>query len=111
VIGRPGGCPAHSCRSSVFKRLTVGKPIVMGRKTFDSIGSLATADEHRRDRRAGWRAEGVVVATDLPTAFALGFEDALRNGAEEVMVIGGSTLYSQSLSQAARIISRSSPRL
>ena len=105
VIGRAGKLPWHiSADLQHFKRLTVGKPVIMGRKTYDSIGKplprrtniVVTRDLH-------WAAEGVAVAHDLPTALAVAYEDALRTGVDEVMIIGGAELYRQALAQTARI--------
>ncbi|TAL02972.1 MAG: dihydrofolate reductase [Rhodospirillaceae bacterium] len=105
IIGSGGKLPWHiSADLQYFKRLTVGKPIIMGRKTYDSIGRpLPRRTNIVVTGSPGWHADGVQVAADLPTAFALAFEDAHRTGAEEVMVIGGGTLYSQSLPQVRRI--------
>ena len=105
VIGADGKLPWHiSADLQHFKKLTVGKPIIMGRKTYDSIGRpLPRRTNIVVTRTPGWQAEGVQVAPDLPTAFALAFEDALRTGADEAMVIGGSTLYEQSLPHAQRV--------
>jgi dihydrofolate reductase len=105
VIGAGGKLPWHiSADLKHFKALTVGKPIIMGRKTYESIGKplprrtniVVTRDPH-------WKSEGVVVAHDLPTALALGYEDAHRTGVDEVMVIGGAEIYAQALPQAKRI--------
>jgi len=105
VIGVDGKLPWHiPADLQHFKRLTVGKPIIMGRKTYDSIGKpLPRRTNIVVTRAIDWRADGVEVAADLDTAFAMAFEDAHRTGAEEVMVIGGGTLYTQSLARADRI--------
>jgi dihydrofolate reductase len=87
-----------------FKRLTMGKPVVMGRKTFVSIGRpLPRRTNIVVTRDPGWRTDGVQVAHDLPTALALAYEEAHRAGADEVMVIGGAEIYTQALAQAERI--------
>jgi dihydrofolate reductase len=105
VIGKDGKLPWHiSADLQFFKRTTVGKPIVMGRKTFESIGRpLPRRTNIVVTHSAHWKAEGVVVATDIPAALAMAYEDALRTGAEEVMVIGGSALFHEVLPQAQRI--------
>ncbi len=105
VIGKDGKLPWHiSADLQFFKRTTVGKPIIMGRKTFESIGKpLPRRTNIVVTGSKDWKAEGVVAAADMPTALALGYEDALRTGAEEVMVIGGSTIYAQALPQAQRV--------
>ncbi|MSO72015.1 MAG: dihydrofolate reductase [Rhodospirillaceae bacterium] len=105
VIGRDGKLPWHiSAELQYFKRLTLGKPVIMGRKTYESIGRplprrtniVVTRDRH-------WQAAGLAVAPDLPTAFALAYEDAHRTGADEIMVIGGADIYRQALDRADRV--------
>ena len=105
VIGKDGRLPWQiSSDLQYFKRMTVGKAVIMGRKTYESIGKplprrtniIVTRDEM-------WRAEGVVTAQDLATAFALAYEDAHRTGAGEIMVIGGADIYRQTLARADRV--------
>jgi dihydrofolate reductase len=98
VIGRDGKLPWHLPDDlQRFKAVTMGKPIVMGRKTYESIGRPLPG---RRNiivtRNAGYRADGCTVVHSI--------EDALRSiVAEEVMIIGGATLYGECLPAAARI--------
>ena len=81
-----------------FKRLTTGHPILMGRKTFDSIGRPLP---NRRNivitRNPDWRHEGVEAVSSVEAAIAL------LNGAEGY-VIGGAEIYQQSLALAQRLI-------
>ena len=81
-----------------FKRMTTGHPILMGRKTFESIGRPLP---NRRNivitRNAAWRHEGVDVVTSLDAALKL-------TDAEEVFVIGGAEIYALALPQADRLI-------
>jgi dihydrofolate reductase len=102
VIGIDGKLPWHiSADLQHFKRLTVGKPVIMGRKTYDSIGKPLPRRTNiivTRDR--SWSAPGVVVANDLATALALAYEDLHRTGAREVMVIGGAEIFRDVLPQA-----------
>jgi len=81
-----------------FKRLTTGHPIVMGRKTFDSIGR---ALPNRRNivitRNSAWRHEGVEAVGSIKEALAL-------LGGQEGFVIGGAEIYRQSLVLATRLI-------
>lgn len=87
-----------------FKALTMGKPMVMGRKTFESIGrALPGRETIVVTRDPGFRAEGVVVAHDVPAAIEAADAAARRLGAEEVMVVGGGDIYRQSLKLAERI--------
>ncbi len=86
-----------------FKRITVGKPVIMGRKTFESIGRpLPGRHNIVLTRQAGWRADGVTVAPNLAEAIAAAGLDP-RTRAEVIMVIGGADLYAQALPFATRI--------
>jgi dihydrofolate reductase len=105
VIGKDGKLPWHiSTDLQYFKRVTLGKPVIMGRKTYVSIGRplprrtniIVTRDE-------AWTAPGVVVAHELATAFALAYEDAHRTGVDEIAVIGGAEIFQQTLARADRI--------
>ncbi|MBL8642289.1 MAG: dihydrofolate reductase [Rhodospirillaceae bacterium] len=105
VIGVDGKLPWHISEDlKFFKAQTVGKPVIMGRKTYASIGKpLPRRTNIVVTRDKTWTAEGVVVAHDLATALAVGYEDAHRTGADEVMVIGGAEIYAQVLPHARRI--------
>lgn len=105
VIGRdnemPWRLPSDLKR---FRVLTMGKPIVMGRKTFQSIGRpLDGRDNIVVTRDAGFSAEGVHITGSLDEALALARELAERRGAEEAMVIGGAEIYAQALASADRL--------
>lgn len=83
-----------------FKRLTMGKPILMGRKTFESIGKpLPGRTSFVITRNSGFRADGVVVCASLEDAV----QKARDSGAEEAFVIGGGEIYTQALPLADRI--------
>lgn len=99
VIGRGGRMPWHlPADLAHFKRLTMGKPIVMGRRTFEAIGrALPGRRSIVVSRRAGFAPAGVEVARDLAAALAL------AGDAGEVMVIGGGELYRAALPRAERI--------
>lgn len=105
VIGRDGRLPWHiPADLQHFKRLTVGKPVVMGRKTYDSIGKpLPRRTNIVVTRDPAWVRDGVVVAHDIPNALALAYEDALRTGVDEVAIIGGGELFQLLMPQAHRI--------
>jgi dihydrofolate reductase len=81
-----------------FKRVTLGQPIIMGRKTFDSIGRPLPG---RRNivvtRNAGWRHEGVEAVGSLAAAIAL------LDGAP-ASIIGGAQIFTASMEIAARMI-------
>ncbi len=99
VIGRDNALPWHlPADLRHFKTLTLGKPIVMGRKTYESIGRpLPGRQNIVLTRDTGFQAPGCEVCASL--------EDAVvRAGdAEEVMIIGGAALYKEALVQADRI--------
>lgn len=104
VIGRDGAMPWHiSADLKRFKRITAGKPVVMGRKTYESIGRpLSGRHNIVLTRQAGWRAEGVTVAPNLAEAIAAaGLDPHAR--ADAIMVIGGAEIYRQALPSATRI--------
>lgn len=87
-----------------FKRLTQGKPLVMGRKTFTSIGRALPGRLNivvTRDRT--FEAPGVRVCHELASAFDLADQQALIDGVEEIMVIGGEQIFEQALPWASRL--------
>jgi dihydrofolate reductase len=98
VIGRDNALPWHLPEDlKRFKRITMGKPIVMGRKTFESIGRpLPGRLNIVMTRGTDYRREGVTVVHDV--------NGALRaaGAAEEVMVIGGPDLFRLFLPHATR---------
>ena len=102
VIGRDNALPWHLPGDlKYFRRVTMGKPVVMGRKTFESIGkALPGRINIVVTATAGWAADGVEVAPSLPAALDL----ARRPAPEaEVMVIGGARLFEAALEQADRL--------
>lgn len=104
VIGRENALPWHlPADLKHFKRLTVGKPVVMGRKTFESIGKpLPGRHNIVLTRDPDWRAEGVTVVANLAEAIAAGGLDP-RTRVEEVMIIGGAAVYADALPIATRV--------
>lgn len=105
AIGRDNSLPWRlSGDLQFFKRTTLGKPVVMGRVTFESIGRpLPGRDNIVISRNAAWSAEGVHSAASLEEALQLARQSAAASGAEEVMVIGGGQIYRQALPRAERI--------
>lgn len=87
-----------------FKRTTMGKPVVMGRKTYESIGRpLPGRTNIVITRNSNWTAGGVEVVESLEAALDLARELALAIGATELMVIGGAQVYRQAMPLAARL--------
>ena len=84
--------------------MTLGKPVIMGRKTFESIGKpLPGRDNIVISRQTNYAADGIKVVSSLEQAIALGQSINLINGIEEVMVIGGAQIYEKSLDLADRV--------
>lgn len=81
-----------------FKATTSGHPIIMGRKTYDSIGRpLPGRHNIVVTRNAGWQADGVTVVHSIEEALAA------AGDAAEVFLIGGATLYAEALPRAERL--------
>jgi len=99
VIGANGGIPWHlPAELQRFKRLTMGHHIVMGRKTWDSIGRLLPGRTTVIvTRQAGFTVPGAIVAHTLEAAIAACGDDS------EIFVIGGAELYAQALPLAGRL--------
>jgi dihydrofolate reductase len=100
VIGASGGLPWRLPEDlAFFKRMTMGHPIVMGRKTWESIGRPLPG---RRSivvtRERGYAAAGAEVVHGLDEAIAL------CRGSDEIFVIGGAQLYAEALSHADRLL-------
>jgi len=105
VIGSDGAIPWR-LRSDMqrFKAMTTGKPVVMGRRTFASIGRpLPGRTNIVVTRDAGFRARGVVATNSVADARAIAKGDALRRFATEVAVIGGAEIYAQWMDTAHRL--------
>jgi dihydrofolate reductase len=87
-----------------FKALTMGKPIVMGRKTFESLPRLLPGRTHVViTRDAQYQAAGAVVTTSMEAARLVAQGDALRRLATEIAVIGGADIYAQWMGIADRL--------
>jgi len=102
VIGRNNSLPWHLPEDlRYFKRVTMGKPIIMGRKTWESIGRpLPGRSNIVVTRQSGYEAAGASVVSSLPQALKLAESIALIDGSEEAFVIGGAVLYREALAQA-----------
>ena len=105
VIGRAGGMPWR-LKSDLahFRRLTLNKPVVMGRKTYESIGKpLPQRTNIVITRDADFSVPGIVTAPNFEAALALARADAERRGADEIMVIGGSAVFAAAMPLAERL--------
>ena len=98
VIGKDGGLPWHLPDDlKRFRALTMGTPMIMGRRTFESLPKLLPGRRHiviTRDR--GWSAEGAEVAHDAEAALALA-------GPGRVSVIGGAEIFRLFAGRAGRV--------
>ncbi|MBL8649365.1 MAG: dihydrofolate reductase [Sphingopyxis sp.] len=98
VIGANGRMPWHlPADLRRFKQLTMGRPMIMGRKTFDSLPTILEGRRHIvLTRDPDWQEEGAEPVASV--------EDALRRAnAPQVMVIGGAEIYAMFVGQADRI--------
>jgi len=107
IIGRDGALPWRlSSDMKRFKAATLGKPVLMGRKTWESLPRrpLPGRENLVLTRDAGFKAEGARVYTDLAVLLAAARAMAQASGADEICVIGGAQLYEATLPLADRII-------
>ncbi len=100
AIGKDNALPWHlSADLKFFKSVTMGKPMIMGRKTFESIGRPLPG---RRTivvtHNPSWSADGVETAGSLPEALEM------ASGAPEIMVVGGAQIYEQALPLADKLV-------
>ncbi len=105
VIGRDNGLPWHLPEDlRYFRRVTMGKPIVMGRKTFESIGRALPGRTNiviSRDRQ--FAPAGALLAASLDEALVLAGQLADEQGVGEAVVIGGAQIYALALPRADRL--------
>ena len=105
TIGLNGAMP-WTMRSDLrwFKSVTTGKPVVMGRKTFASIGRpLPGRTNIIVTRQTDYSPEGALVTHSLDEALLAAQNDAATNGADEICIIGGGEIYASALPLANRI--------
>ena len=107
LIGKEGGMPWHvPGEMAYFKRVTMGKPVIMGRKTFESIGKpLPGRTNIVVTRNLEWAAEGVVVVHDLDSAMqrATVLCESEATAADEMVVIGGAGLCRDAMARTNRL--------
>jgi len=107
VIGRNGALPWRlSSDMKRFKAATMGKPVLMGRKTWDSLPKKPLPGRQNLilTRDANFKAQDAWIYTDLAAMLAAARARAQASGAEEACVIGGAQLYNATLLRADRII-------
>ena len=87
-----------------FKRTTLGKPIIMGRKQYETVGKpLPGRTNIVITRQEGYRPEGVLVFGSIDAALDKAREIAESDGVDEIMIIGGGQLYAQLMARADRL--------
>lgn len=105
VIGREGQLPWH-LKSDLqhFRKVTLNRPLIMGRKTHESIGKLLDGRTNIvLTRDLSLIAPGAVLATSLDAALSVARKDATKRGVDEIMVIGGSDIFSATMPMADRL--------
>ncbi len=106
VIGRAGALPWRlKSDMALFRELTLGKPVIMGRKTWDSLPRrpLPGRTNIVLSRDGSFAPAGAVVCEEFLEAVQIGREQAADDGAAEVCVIGGAALFALALPRARRI--------
>jgi dihydrofolate reductase len=105
VIGRDGELPWWLPGDlKHFRALTIGKPVLMGRRTFASIGKPLPGRSNivlTNDRT--FKADGVLVARHLADGLMIAADEAKTLNADEIAVIGGATLYAETMPRADRL--------
>ena len=105
VIGRDGQLPWR-LKSDLqhFRKVTLNRPVVMGRKTHESIGKLLPGRTNIvLSRDLTLVAQGAVLATSLDAALSFARADAAKHGVDEIMVIGGSDIFAATMPMADRL--------
>lgn len=101
VIGKDNQMPWHlPVDLAWFRQNTVGKPVIMGRKTYESIGRLLPKRPNIILSRSGFSVEGAYSAQNLEQAVEIAQQFA---DVEEIMIIGGGELFKQAIPQATRL--------
>jgi dihydrofolate reductase len=105
IIGRDGQMPWRlSSDLKYFRRLTMGKPLIMGRKTFASLTkALDGRDNIVVTRNAEFAGEGATATHSLEEALQLARKCAELRGTDEIMIVGGAEIYRETLGLADRI--------
>ncbi|MGH6735789.1 MAG: dihydrofolate reductase [Methyloceanibacter sp.] len=105
AIGRGGDLPWR-LRSDMryFRKITMGKPVIMGRRTFMSLPRVLDGRLNVvLTRNAAFEAEGALMAYNLEEALDVARKSAKKTGAQEIMIIGGEGVFREVLPQAGRI--------
>jgi len=107
VIGRDNDMPWHLPSDlQKFKRITWGKPVIMGRKTYQSIGKPLPGRTNivvTRSLDGVGTTDGILVAHSLAQALHLAAHQAAQDGVDEIFCIGGAEIFKQALARADRL--------
>jgi dihydrofolate reductase len=106
VIGKDGGLPWRlKTDLANFRAVTMGKPVIMGRKTWESLPKkpLVGRTNIVLSRDGSFEPKGAVVCEDFGEAVSIAREQAEEDGAREVCVIGGASLFELALAKAGRV--------
>nr|WP_319485814.1 dihydrofolate reductase [uncultured Cohaesibacter sp.] len=105
VIGKDNDMPWHvSSDLKRFKAMTMGKPLIMGRRTFESIGRpLPGRSNIVVTKDAGFQKEGILVVSSIEAALAQARTIAEADGVDEIAIIGGGSIYNALWSRAERL--------
>ena len=105
VIGDDNKMPWHLPGDfKYFKETTMKKPIIMGRKTFDSIGSALQGRINIVITRDGsWQSEGTITATSISYAYEMAEQMGLVNSVDEIIIIGGANIYEQTIGDVDKL--------
>jgi dihydrofolate reductase len=104
VIGKAGGLAWKiSDDLKRFKEITTGHPVLMGRKTYDSIGKPLPNRSNIVISRTMTAVDGVIIARSIDEAAARSKDEAERLGVDEIFIIGGADIYEKTLSFCGRI--------
>jgi len=104
MIGHDGDMPWHlSTDLKRFKRNTIGKPVIMGRKTFQSIGKALPGRLNIVVSRSEFEADDTVHASSIDAALFIAEGWAKENDAEEICIIGGGQIYKSVIDLASKL--------
>ena len=106
VIGKDGGLPWRlKSDLAIFRAVTMGKPVIMGRKTWESLPKrpLVGRTNIVLSRDGSFEAKGALVCEDFSEAVQIAREQAEEDGRDEVCVIGGASLFELALKRATRL--------
>ena len=106
VIGKDGALPWRlKSDLAIFRAVTMGKPVIMGRKTWDSLPKkpLVGRTNIVLSRDGSFEPHGALVCEDFSEAVQIAREQAEEDGRDEVCVIGGASLFEMALKRAGRI--------